>query len=181
MHVLYPETQSSKSERGASEGVKWVTPGTPVRGQVPSGQLCQPPRAATTKSQTGWLKQQGFAQGFGGWSSKGFPCGSAGKESARNAGDLGSIPGLGRSPGEGKGCLLQYSGLENPMDCVVHGVAKSHPALSGFLVTLQELRAGSGGCPEPLCTHSRYCGHLQHPHQQTLQRYGLNRKGMATD
>ena len=44
---------------------------------------------------------------------KGFPGNSAGKESARNAGDLGSIPGLGRSPGEGNGYLLQYSGLEN--------------------------------------------------------------------
>ena len=67
------------------------------------------------------------------------------------------------------------------MDCVVHGVAKSRPALSGFLVTFQELHPGSGGCPEPLCTHSNHCGHLLHPHQQTLQRYGLNRKGMATD
>ena len=46
----------------------------------------------------------------------GFPCGSAGKESACNAGDLGLIPGLGDSPGEGKGHLLQYSGLENSMD-----------------------------------------------------------------
>ena len=55
----------------------------------------------------------------------GFPAGSAGKESARNAGDLSSIPGLGRPPGEGKGYPLQYSGLENSMDCVVHGVAKS--------------------------------------------------------
>ena len=54
-----------------------------------------------------------------------FPCGSAGKESALNAGDLASIPGLGRSPGEGKGYLLQYSGLENSMDSVVHGVAES--------------------------------------------------------
>ena len=54
-----------------------------------------------------------------------IPCGSAGKESARNAGDLGWIPGLGRSPGEGKGDPLQYSGLENSMDCIVHGVAKS--------------------------------------------------------
>ena len=54
-----------------------------------------------------------------------FPCGSAGKESACNVGDLGSIPGLGRSPGEGKGYLLQYSGLENSMDSIVHGVAKS--------------------------------------------------------
>ena len=46
----------------------------------------------------------------------GFPCGSAGKESACNAEDLGSVPGLGRSPGEGKGYPLQYSGLENSMD-----------------------------------------------------------------
>ena len=55
-----------------------------------------------------------------------FPCSSAGKESACNssAGDLGSIPGLGRSPGEGKGYPLQHSGLENSMDYVIHGVAK---------------------------------------------------------
>ena len=55
----------------------------------------------------------------------GFPYGSAGKKSACNAGDLGSIPGLGRSLGEGKGYPLQYSGLENLMDSIVHGVAKS--------------------------------------------------------
>ena len=55
----------------------------------------------------------------------GFPCGSAGKESACNVGDLGLIPGLGRAPGEGKGYPLQYSGLENSMDCIVHGVAES--------------------------------------------------------
>ena len=55
----------------------------------------------------------------------GFPCGSAGKEFACNAGDLGSIPGLGRSPGEEKGYPLQDSGLENSMDRIVHGVAKS--------------------------------------------------------
>ena len=54
-----------------------------------------------------------------------YPCVSAGKESTCNAGDLGSIPGLGRSPGEGKGYALQYSGLENSMDCIVHGVADS--------------------------------------------------------
>ena len=47
----------------------------------------------------------------------GFPGGSAGKESACSAGDLGSIPRLGRSPGEGKGYPLQYSDLENSMDC----------------------------------------------------------------
>ena len=47
------------------------------------------------------------------------------KKSASNVGDLGSIPGLGRSPGEGNGYPLQYSGLENSMDCIVHGVANS--------------------------------------------------------
>ena len=55
----------------------------------------------------------------------GFPCGSAGKESSCNVGDLGSIPGLGRSPGEGKGYPLQYSGLETSIDCIVHVVAES--------------------------------------------------------
>ena len=56
----------------------------------------------------------------------GFPCDSAGIESACNAGDLDSIPGLGRSPEEGKGYPLQYSGLENSMYCIVHEeVAKS--------------------------------------------------------
>ena len=62
----------------------------------------------------------------------GFPCSSAGKESPANAGDLRLIPGLGRSPGEGKGYPLQYSGLENFMDCIVHGVAKSQTPLSNF-------------------------------------------------
>ena len=57
--------------------------------------------------------------------SLGFPCGPAGRESACDAGDLGSIPGLGRSPGEGNGYPLQYSGLENSVDCIVHGVTKS--------------------------------------------------------
>ena len=46
------------------------------------------------------------------------------KKSACIKGDLGSIPGLGRSPGEGKGYLLQYYGLENSMDCIIHGVTK---------------------------------------------------------
>ena len=58
----------------------------------------------------------------------GFPGGSTGKESTCNAGDLGSIPGLGRSPGEGKGYSLQYFGLENSMDCIVRGVAESDTA-----------------------------------------------------
>ena len=55
----------------------------------------------------------------------GFPCDSAGKELACNARDLGLIPGLGRSPGEGKGYSLQYSGLENSMDLNSPGEAKS--------------------------------------------------------
>ena len=63
---------------------------------------------------------------------KSFPGGSAGKESAYNAGDLGSIPGLGRFSGEGKGYPLQCSGLENSMNYTVHGVTKSHTGLSDF-------------------------------------------------
>ena len=64
-----------------------------------------------------------------------FSCDSAGKEFACNAGDLGLIPGLGRSPGEGNGYPLQYSCLENPMDrgawqATVHGVTKSWTQLS---------------------------------------------------
>ena len=62
----------------------------------------------------------------------GFLDSSVGKESACNTGDPGSISGLGRSPGEGKGYPLQYSGLENSMDCIVHGVAKSWTGLSDF-------------------------------------------------
>ena len=54
----------------------------------------------------------------------GFPGGSTGKESTCNVENLGSILGLGRSPGEGKGYLLQYSGLENSMDSIVHGVQR---------------------------------------------------------
>ena len=59
--------------------------------------------------------------------------GSAAKESACHAGDLGSISGLGRSPVEGNGYPLQYPGLENSMDCIAHVVAKSQTRLSKFL------------------------------------------------
>ena len=62
----------------------------------------------------------------------GFPDSSVGKESACNAGDPGSISGLGRSAGEGIGYPLQYSGLENSTDCIVHGIAKSRTRLSDF-------------------------------------------------
>ena len=68
-----------------------------------------------------------------------FPGGSAGKESACNAGDLGSILGLGISPAEGKGYPLQYSGLENSMDCIVHGVAKSWTQVSDFHFVIKKL------------------------------------------
>ena len=71
----------------------------------------------------------------------GFPGGSDSKSSAHNAGDPGSIPGLGRSPGEGNGNPLQYSCLENSMDggaqwATVHGVTKSRTRLSDFTFTL---------------------------------------------
>ena len=65
----------------------------------------------------------------------GFPCGLAGKESTCNAGDLGSIPWLGRCPGESKCYPLYYSGLEKSMDCVVLGVTKSRTQLSDFHFT----------------------------------------------
>ena len=61
-----------------------------------------------------------------------FLCGSAGKESTSNAGDLGLIPGLGRYLGEGNGYPLKYSGLKNYMDCIVHEVAKSWTQMSEF-------------------------------------------------
>ena len=65
----------------------------------------------------------------------GFPGGSDGKESSCNAGDMGSIPELGKSPGEKNGSLLQYSCLENPTDrgawwAAVHGVTKSRTQLN---------------------------------------------------
>ena len=70
----------------------------------------------------------------------GFSDGSAGKESTCNAGDLDSIPGLGRSPGEGKGYPLQYSGLENSMDYIAHRVTRSWTRLSDFEKKKRESR-----------------------------------------
>ena len=61
--------------------------------------------------------------------------GTDSKESTCNVGDLGSIPELGRSPGEGNGYPLQYSGLEKSMDYIVHGVAKSYKRLNDFQFT----------------------------------------------
>ena len=63
---------------------------------------------------------------------KGFSCGSGDKESACNVGDLGSIPRLGRCPGEGKGYQFQNSSMDNSMDSIAHGVAKSWTGLSNF-------------------------------------------------
>ena len=61
-----------------------------------------------------------------------FPRSSAGKVIRLQCGRPGFNPGLGRSPGEGNSYLLQYSGLENSMDCIVHGVTESHTPLSNF-------------------------------------------------
>ena len=69
----------------------------------------------------------------------GLPCGSAGKESACIVGDLSSIPGLGRALGEKKGYPVQYSGLENSMECIVYGVAKSGTQLNYFHFHFQGL------------------------------------------
>ena len=80
----------------------------------------------------------------------GSACGSAGKESARNAGDLSLIPGLGRSPGEGKGYSLQYSGPENSMDSIVHGVTKIRTRLSHFHFS---------GSQEPTCLVAKKPNH----------------------
>ena len=63
---------------------------------------------------------------------QGFPGGSDSKESSCNVGDMASIPGLGRSSGEGNGYPLQYSGLENSMNCIVYEVVKSQTQLSDF-------------------------------------------------
>ena len=80
----------------------------------------------------------------------GFPIGLAGKESTCNAGDLGLIPELGRSPGEEKGYPLQYSGLENSMDCVIHGVAKSQTQLSDFHFHFHDIGPYSQGYVLPI-------------------------------
>ena len=64
-----------------------------------------------------------------------FPGGSDTKESACKVGDLGLIPGSGRSPGERNSCPIQYSGLENSMDYIFHGVEKSQTQLSEFHFT----------------------------------------------
>ena len=81
-----------------------------------------------------------------------FPSGSDCKMSVYNARDLGSIPGLGRFPGEGNGNPLQYSCLENPMDrgawwATVHGVSKSRTRLSDFTLTFRVSYGEGNGSP----------------------------------
>ena len=92
------------------------------------------------------------------------PCGSAGKESACNAGNPGSIPGLGRCPGEGKGYPLQYSGLENSTVCIVHGVEESRTRLSGFHFLAFSLSPAPG---MSLSTSYIFCGSLLLDSQDT--------------
>ena len=74
----------------------------------------------------------------------GFTGDSDGKESTCNAGDLGSVPGLGRSPGEGNSYPVPYSALENSMDCIGHGVSKSWTQLSDFHFHIAHLGFPSG-------------------------------------
>ena len=89
---------------------------------------------------------------------KSFPGGSDGKEPACNAGDRGSVPGLGKSPGEGNGNPLQYSYLENPMDrgawwATVQGVAKSQTRLNDFYFTGRTLST----CAHLPVSSKRHC------------------------
>ena len=77
------------------------------------------------------------------WFKGGFPDGSVGKEYACNAGDPGSIPGLGRSAGEGIGYPLQHSSLENSMDSIVYEVAKNRTQLGDFHSHSTDLRSNN--------------------------------------
>ena len=95
---------------------------------------------------------------------QGFPDSSVDKESACNAGDPGLIPGSGRSSGEGIGYPLQYSGLENSMDCIVHGVVKSQTRLSDFRMT----------CKRRLNSNQpRIRSHIYPQHQRPLAKISL--------
>ena len=82
-----------------------------------------------------------------------------GKESSCNAGDLGSIPGLGRPPEEGNGYPLWYSGLENSTDCIVHGVPKSRTQLSNFN-----------------CVHRHESAHLNFNSNETMGLFDIQKK-----
>ena len=112
-----------KGSTGCAVG--WEVQGGQVVGQqsrpAPLAQQTQPAVPGKTRWRRDRLPSLAFL---------GFPGGSAGKESACNVGDLGSVPGLGRSPGEENGNSLQYSGLQNSMDFMVHRVARSWTRLS---------------------------------------------------
>ena len=115
------------------------------------------PRAAPTGQAAGVLAAQllrldttlgdGEGTGYPLPYSQGFPCGSAGKESTCSVGDLGSVPGLGRSPGEGKGYSLQYSCLENFMDTVAH-LWRRKRSRKRFLNTAQLLKLKCSFLPD---------------------------------
>ena len=107
-----------------SSVLAWRIPGTEEPGGLPSMGLY--------RVRHNWSDLAAAAAWLHIREAMGFPHSSLGKESACYAGDPGLIPGLGRSPGAGVGYPLQYSGLENSMDCIVHGVAKSQIRLSAF-------------------------------------------------
>ena len=106
----------------------------------------------------------------------GFSHGSADNESACNAGDLSSIPRLGRSPGEGKGYPLQYSGLENSMDCVVHGLQRVGHDWAIFTYTYKELRSHKP-CSEAIKEKEKKWNRWTHWSTQTMKVHsGKNRQ-----
>ena len=111
--------------------IKWSSGGTVIFALLLSGKKihlqCRRPWFDSWVGKIHWRRDRLPTPVF-----LGFPCSSAGKESACNAGDLGLIPGLERSPREGNSYPLQYSGLENSVDCIVHGVAKSRTRRSDF-------------------------------------------------
>ena len=105
------------ARRSSQSILKELSPGVSLLGP----NLCLPHcEHSCNQGTTGSLRRYGLLKYL-----LGFPGGSAGKESGCNGRDLDSIPGLGRVPGEGKGYPFQCSGLENSMDCIVHGVTES--------------------------------------------------------
>ena len=116
------------SGRSAGEGIGYLLQYTwaSLVAQLVKNLQCKRPQFNSWIRKLPWRRDRLSTSVF-----LGFPCGSAGKESAYNAGDLGSILGLGRSPGEWIGYPLQYSGLENSMH-LVHWAAKSRTRLRNF-------------------------------------------------
>ena len=104
------------------------------------------------------------------------PCGSAGKKSVCNVGHLGLIPGLGRSPGEGKGYSLQYSGLENSTDCIVLMVTKSQTQLSEFHFHFLFLLQHHSSKVSILRHSAFFIVQLSHPYMTTGKIIALTRQ-----